>query len=168
MSNRKRKNSFFDLGLEESIRKNVELGIKPQRICANLVREAKDAAVRSGVPFVKQADGGIGGKSIEELRTGVISIARGLKRSKLSNRFGFVTNTVELQSWASEHVLPESAEDMEPWKPYAVQVDRDHEGDMTGVIFTMHVQAQWIKQCGQHPQGFVIHLDGTHKLHHGG
>ena len=166
MSNRKRKNSFFDLGLEESIRKNVELGIKPQRICANLVLEAKDAAVRSDVPFVKQVGGEIGGKSIAELHTGVTNVARALKRSRQSK--SFVSNTVELQAWASERALPERAEDMEPWKPYAVPVDRAHQGDMTGVIFTMHVQAQWIKQCGQHPQGFVIHLDGTHKLHHGG
>ena len=37
-----------------------------------------------------------------------------------------------------------------------------------GLVFTGPVQLGWIKQCLARPHCFVLHVDGKHKLHHGG
>ena len=37
-----------------------------------------------------------------------------------------------------------------------------------GLVFTGPVQLGWMKQCLARPHCFVLHVDGKHKLHHGG
>ena len=78
-----------------------------------------------------------------------------------------VETFVELQKWATDHLLPDTFNEMVPYQTYAVPMDWTAYLGVEAVILTCHQQVDWIGQCVEHPRRFTLHIDGKWKLHHG-
>ena len=92
-----------------------------------------------------------------------------LRRSKLAKTAGVIVDDIgDLRYWAEDHYLPDSLDELEPFTTYAVPYDYDAFKDVEALILTTLHQIQWIGQLAKMPGWFVLHIDGKHKVHHGG
>ena len=90
-------------------------------------------------------------------------------RSKLAKTACVIVDDIgDLRYWAEDHYLPDSLDELEPFTTYAVPYDYDAFKDVEALILTTLHQIQWIGQLAKMPGLFVLHIDGKHKLHHGG
>ena len=90
-------------------------------------------------------------------------------RSKLTMTAGVIVKHIgDLREWAEDHYLPDALDELEPFTTYAVPYDYDVYAGVEAIILTTMHQILWIRQLAQMPGKFVLHIDGKHKLHHGG
>ena len=103
--------------------------------------------------------------------TGMPSLRQYQKRKrtlKAAKTHGVQVETfVQLQGWAVEHLIPDTREEMVPYKTYALPTEWHDNLGVEAVVLTAHVQVEWIGQLAKVPRRFVLHIDGKHKLHHG-
>jgi hypothetical protein len=90
-------------------------------------------------------------------------------RSKLTMTAGVIIKDIgDLREWAEDHYLPDLLDELEPFTTYAVPYDYDVYAGVEAIILTTMHQILWIGQLAKMPGKFVLHIDGKHKLHHGG
>ena len=79
-----------------------------------------------------------------------------------------ITCVHEMAQWVDKHLLPMKLEDVQPFTSYAIPVDFTLHTRTDCVVLTMHVQINWMGQLALNlPKKFVLHIDGTHGIHHG-
>lgn len=91
-----------------------------------------------------------------------------VKNLKKGKRAGvIVKHYSDMQKVAFRRALPQTKEEIEPFRMYAVPFDGDQFKDVEAIVLTMHVQINWIGYLVNLGFNFPLHIDGKYKLHHG-
>ena len=78
-----------------------------------------------------------------------------------------IDDIAELRQWANDHELPDSLEALEDFKTYSIPMRYENHPGVDAVVLTSKTQIGWMLQLLKWRQGWVMHIDGKHKLHHG-
>ena len=75
--------------------------------------------------------------------------------------------TADIRHWAASNALPARLQDLEEGRMYSIPMPSFEYDSVEAVVVVGKLQVWWLLQLA-FVKHWVLHIDGKHKLHHGG